>query len=454
MKIRPKKNKMNTLFDCEEIKISKKIKKEEKFQKFIFFPSTPSTLFFNLETENDFLQTSVFEKRGAAQIQIKNSKFSFLRGISEKEAEILIRTRENKISDKINSIQLPKKIRISKESKKNKKHSQIIERRKKIIELFQKKMRMQQISNILQEKYNFVCDTVSDFRKDGKINEKLIGRQQKIKKENIIFVDNFFKENNNKKILVKDVKNALDQRFSTQNWSFKLNLTAKIIRQAGYTYKRAKTVKSETNLYNTKKERHEKVLKIIQCYSKGIKFIFIDESCVSSGLGSNYGFSLKGKPYLVQQQKRIKMITFLSAISEDGFIGAMFFDGYINAKDFGYFLLNLINNNENIKKNLPQHIFYFDNLNVHHAKTLQRLFGFINIFYGPKYSPQLNPIEDFFGNVKRKLKETNFDRSNPKCIMEEIVNLCHTLTQQTYLSFMVDQCKFCLKALKMEDFPQ
>jgi len=46
-----------------------------------------------------------------------------------------------------------------------------------------------------------------------------------------------------------------------------------------------------------------------------------------------------------------------------------------------------------------------DNAKIHWAKILQPLRLFLHFFYGPPYSPFLNPIEEFFGLMKHLIRE-------------------------------------------------
>lgn len=46
-----------------------------------------------------------------------------------------------------------------------------------------------------------------------------------------------------------------------------------------------------------------------------------------------------------------------------------------------------------------------DNAKIHTAKNIKHLFGSLNIFYGPGYSPFLNPIEEFFSVLKGLIRK-------------------------------------------------
>jgi transposase len=45
-----------------------------------------------------------------------------------------------------------------------------------------------------------------------------------------------------------------------------------------------------------------------------------------------------------------------------------------------------------------------DNAPIHRAKILKTMFSYLNIMYGAAYSPFLNPIEEFFANIKNKIR--------------------------------------------------
>jgi hypothetical protein len=79
--------------------------------------------------------------------------------------------------------------------------------------------------------------------------------------------------------------------------------------------------------------------------------------------------------------------------------------GSVRAGDFGSFIIDLINENKFISENLKNTIFYMDNARIHNAKILQPLFSKLNIFYSAPYSPFLNPIEEFFGNLKHIIRK-------------------------------------------------
>ena len=47
--------------------------------------------------------------------------------------------------------------------------------------------------------------------------------------------------------------------------------------------------------------------------------------------------------------------------------GYQIFNGSVTSVNFGFFMLNIIDNNIKIKENLNKYVFYVDNMSTHHA---------------------------------------------------------------------------------------
>jgi hypothetical protein len=99
----------------------------------------------------------------------------------------------------------------------------------------------------------------------------------------------------------------------------------------------------------------------------------------------------------LEYNKKIESLHVLAAISEEGLIGFKIFACPITAKNFGGFLIELINSYPNIKNNLNKLIFFMDNASIHKANCLKNLFSCLQVLYNAPYSPFLNPIEEIFG---------------------------------------------------------
>ena len=66
-----------------------------------------------------------------------------------------------------------------------------------------------------------------------------------------------------------------------------------------------------------------------------------------------------------------------------------------------------------------------DNANIHKAKILKSLYQHINIFYNAPYSPFMNPIEEFFGYLKNKIRKINY--KNRHELIKITNQICNTV---------------------------
>jgi len=140
-----------------------------------------------------------------------------------------------------------------------------------------------------------------------------------------------------------------------------------------------------------------------------------DEVGVQNQCNYQVGYAPKGQTPIAKlspsQKIRINMI---SAITNQGKMRFMTYEGKMNQNLFIVFLKRLIKSKSSNKK-----IFLIvDNLSVHHGKQilkpwLEKHKEEIEIFYLPSYSPELNPDEYFNGTLKRSL-ERNGDSTNLK----------------------------------------
>src|SRR5687767_15149729 len=82
--------------------------------------------------------------------------------------------------------------------------------------------------------------------------------------------------------------------------------------------------------------------------------------------------------------------------------GAWLIDGPINGERFQIYVENVL-----IPTLRPEDIVVMDNLGSHKAKVVRRAIraAGARLFFLPKYSPDLNPIEQFFSKLKHWLRK-------------------------------------------------
>jgi transposase len=100
--------------------------------------------------------------------------------------------------------------------------------------------------------------------------------------------------------------------------------------------------------------------------------------------------------------KRWKTMTFIAALRHDGIAAPCLFDGPINGAVFLAWVQESL-----VPALKPGEIVIMDNLGSHRGKAVRsaiRQAG-AKLFFLPKYSPDLNPIEQVFSKLKHGLRK-------------------------------------------------
>jgi transposase len=100
--------------------------------------------------------------------------------------------------------------------------------------------------------------------------------------------------------------------------------------------------------------------------------------------------------------RRWQTMTFLAALRHDRITAPWFFDGPINGEAFRLYVENVL-----IPTLRPGDIVIMDNLGSHKGDAVRRAIRAVgaHLFFLPKYSPDLNPIEQFFSKLKHWLRK-------------------------------------------------
>lgn len=130
----------------------------------------------------------------------------------------------------------------------------------------------------------------------------------------------------------------------------------------------------------------------------GYEVFFLDESGFILTDYKIYGWYQKGsqpvKPFVFNNHDRTNLV---GAFSTNGFIIAKQYEK-INSTNFLEFL-------KFIKKRYSKFVLIMDNVRMHFVEDLRKWYkrNNIAIIKVPKYSPQLNPIEQYWKNIKQWL---------------------------------------------------
>ena len=184
---------------------------------------------------------------------------------------------------------------------------------------------------------------------------------------------------------------------------------SRLLKQANLTRKRLSLVPEERN--------NERVLETRVQFARDIeqtdisKLVYLDETGFNLHSSSYYGYSEQNtKAYITVPANRGINISLMCAISINGVIGHRTVSGAYNGDLFIIFinevLVPFFSSNRN-------YILILDNCRFHHRLDVIRCLNLNGITYKflPAYSPQLNPIEEFFASVKARY---NLKRPRPR----------------------------------------
>ncbi|TIV25317.1 MAG: IS630 family transposase, partial [Mesorhizobium sp.] len=115
-----------------------------------------------------------------------------------------------------------------------------------------------------------------------------------------------------------------------------------------------------------------------------------------------------------------KTMTFLAALRHDGITAPWLIDGPINGERFRLYIETVL-----VPTLKPGDIVVMDNLGSHKGKAVRRAIrkAGAKLILLPKYSPDLNPIEQFFAKLKHWLRKAAKRTAETVCqAIGEILN--------------------------------
>jgi len=133
------------------------------------------------------------------------------------------------------------------------------------------------------------------------------------------------------------------------------------------------------------------------------RLVFIDETWTKTNMAPLRGWAPCGMRLLAKvPHGDWKTTTFLAALRHDRIVAPWLLDGPINGESFQIYVEKLL-----VPTLHPGDIVIMDNLGSHKGKTVRRLIrsAGAKLIFLPKYSPDLNPIEQVFAKLKHLLRK-------------------------------------------------
>ncbi len=140
------------------------------------------------------------------------------------------------------------------------------------------------------------------------------------------------------------------------------------------------------------------------------KIHFLDESSINLGMTRLYGWGFKNERVIdYVPDVRFERMSILSTVNATGEIHPFFYSGTLNGDLFRQYIEFVLAPALN-----PGDIVVMDNLSVHKVKGISEAIEAVgaNVVYLPPYSPDLNPIELAWNEIKadlRKLKARSYE---------------------------------------------
>jgi transposase len=132
--------------------------------------------------------------------------------------------------------------------------------------------------------------------------------------------------------------------------------------------------------------------------------VFIDETWTKTNMAPLRGWAPRGSRLNAKvPHGRWKTMTFLAALRHDRIEAPWFLDGPINGESFRTYVEKVL-----VPTLKPGDIVIMDNLGSHKGKAVRQAIrsAGAKLFLLPKYSPDLNPIEQVFAKLKHLLRKT------------------------------------------------
>jgi transposase len=135
------------------------------------------------------------------------------------------------------------------------------------------------------------------------------------------------------------------------------------------------------------------------------RWVFIDETWAKTNITRRHGRCSRGTRLIAKvPQGRWRTLTFLAALRHDRITAPCVIDGPINGTSFRAYIEQFL-----VPTLSPGDVVVMDNLGSHKSQAVRRLIraAGAKLFFLPRYSPDLNPIEQVFAKLKTLLRKTD-----------------------------------------------
>lgn len=164
------------------------------------------------------------------------------------------------------------------------------------------------------------------------------------------------------------------------------------------------------------------------------RLVFIDETWTRTNMAPLRGWAPRGQRLIAKvPHGKWKTLTFLAALRYDRIEAPWLLDGPINGECFRVYVEKVL-----IPTLKPGDIVIADNLGSHKGKAVRQAIraAGARLFFLPKYSPDLNPIEQLFSKLKHRLRQAA--ARTPDDICAAIGHILDTYTPKECQNYFIN----------------
>jgi transposase len=164
------------------------------------------------------------------------------------------------------------------------------------------------------------------------------------------------------------------------------------------------------------------------------RLVFIDETWARTDMAPLRGWALRGHRLPAKvPHGRWKTTTFLAALRHDRIVAPWLVEGPIDGESFRTYVEKVL-----VPTLQQGDIVIMDNLGSHKGKAVQALIrsAGAKLFFLPKYSPDLNPIEQVFAKLKHLLRKAAARTAETICAA--IGEILRTFTPQECTNYFTN----------------
>lgn len=154
--------------------------------------------------------------------------------------------------------------------------------------------------------------------------------------------------------------------------------------------------------------------------------MFIDETWTKTNMAPLRGWARCGmRLHAKVPHSRWRTTTFLAALRHDRIDAPWLLEGPIDRESFTAYVANVL-----LSQLGPEDVVILDNLSSHKGKAVRQLIRSVGakLFFLPKYSPDLNPIEQVFAKLKHLLRKSAPRSEN--ALSDAVADLLGSFTPQ------------------------